>query len=61
MGAANEADNNEKNFNIILDRRGLLNVEKQRKKRMIKAVTMKNNLELFFQTNKLWKIQLVRK
>lgn len=53
MGAANEADNNEKNFNIILDRRGLLNVEKQRKKRMIKAVTMKNNLELFFQTNKL--------
>lgn len=32
MGAANEADNNEKNFNIILDRGGLLNVEKQRKK-----------------------------
>lgn len=57
MRAINEAENNKMNFNIILDGKGLLNVGKQK----IKARTMKNNLELFFLTNKLSMIQLHKK
>lgn len=41
------AVNNEMNFNINLGRKDLLKVGKQ-KRDLIKAVILKNNLELFF-------------